>query len=119
MKKWPVLIFLIVIIVNGCAGTNGRKWLSFFIDGVPAEEELRKEKEKSHSSSEDIADIVKKMKQKEEEKWQSRWEERGINTFTREEIEQEFLDAGINLEIFAVSPFSEDSHLAHVVGRTA
>jgi hypothetical protein len=41
------------------------------------------------------------------------------HAFTREEIEQEFLDAGINLEIFAVSPFSEDSHLAHAVGRTA
>lgn len=39
------------------------------------------------------------------------------HVFTREEIEQEFLDAGINLEIFAVSPFSEESHLAHAVGR--
>ena len=41
------------------------------------------------------------------------------HAFTREEIEQEFLDAGLTLEIFAVSPFSEDSHLAHVLGRTA
>lgn len=82
MKKWLALMFLIVIVLNGCTGINGRKWLSFFIDGVPAEEELRKEKERNHSSSEDIIDIVKKMKQKEEEKWQSQhvpWKQQWCN----------------------------------------
>jgi 2-polyprenyl-3-methyl-5-hydroxy-6-metoxy-1,4-benzoquinol methylase len=40
------------------------------------------------------------------------------HAFTREEIEKEFLDAGIELEDYATSPFSEDSHLAHAVGHT-
>jgi SAM-dependent methyltransferase len=39
------------------------------------------------------------------------------HAFTAEEIEQEFLSAGLNLDIFAVTPFSADSHLAHVVGH--
>lgn len=41
------------------------------------------------------------------------------HAFTREEIEKEFLEAGLKLEYFAISPFSEDSRLAHVVGRAA
>jgi hypothetical protein len=39
------------------------------------------------------------------------------HAFTREEIEQEFFDASIKLEIYEVSPFGETSHLAHAVGR--
>ena len=38
------------------------------------------------------------------------------HAFTCEEIEQEFLEAGIRLELFTISPFSEDARLAHVVG---
>ena len=40
------------------------------------------------------------------------------HAFTREEIESEFSAAGILLQGFAVSPFSEESRLAHAVGRT-
>lgn len=40
------------------------------------------------------------------------------HAFTREEIEREFLEAGIKLEVYAISPFGEDSRLAHAVGRT-
>lgn len=40
------------------------------------------------------------------------------HAFTRDEIEGELNAAGIDLESFAVSPFSIDSHLAHVYART-
>lgn len=39
------------------------------------------------------------------------------HAFIRDEIEQEFLEAGVTPEIYMVSPFSEESHLAHAVGR--
>jgi SAM-dependent methyltransferase len=41
------------------------------------------------------------------------------HAFTREEFEQELADAGIQVVVYAVSPFSEASQLAHAVGRVA
>jgi SAM-dependent methyltransferase len=39
------------------------------------------------------------------------------HAFTRLEIEQELLSASIQPEIYRISPFSDDSHLAHITGR--
>jgi len=39
------------------------------------------------------------------------------HVFIREEIEQELLTAGIKPEIYWISPFSDDSRLAHILGR--
>jgi leucyl-tRNA synthetase len=51
-----------------------------------------------------------------EEKWQSRWEERGINTFTREEIENA-KDPYYNLMMFPY-PSAEGLHVGNIYAFT-
>jgi SAM-dependent methyltransferase len=71
-----------------------------------------------HRRTRQIANVVRRLRGEGEGAELGDWLTNCMqHAFTREEIEQELVDAGFCLETYTVSPFSEESHLALAVGR--
>ena len=69
-------------------------------------------------STQAIANFLRRLRGRSERIELGDWLTSGLqHAFTRKEIEQEFFDASLNLEIYKASPFSETSQLAHAIGR--